>query len=76
MLPPLEPESSASAIPPSPLADKSYITIGNMNCKEFFEKNKKFLSEVLSDFVSDTMERRYKTIVSHIEKEQYWEYNR
>ena len=51
-------------------------TIGNMNCKEFFEKNKKFLSEVLSDFVSDTMERRYKTIVSHIEKGQYWEYNR
>ena len=47
MLPPLEPESSASAIPPSPLADKSYITIGDLNCKEFFEKNKKFLVQVV-----------------------------
>ena len=47
MLPPLEPESSASAIPPSPLADKSYITTGNMNCKEFFEKNRKFLVQVV-----------------------------
>ena len=29
------------------LADKSYITIGDLNCKEFFEKNKKFLVQVV-----------------------------
>ena len=31
----------------NPAAVKSYITTGNMNCKEFFEKNKKFLVQVV-----------------------------
>ena len=41
---PLEPESSASAIPPSPLT-KSILSQDTRECKYFFEKIKKNLAK-------------------------------